>query len=77
MCRTKNVDTEAVKNIAITISVLMISKWVFLEDLKKAEASQKDQLIGAEQEGFARQKSKNIIAGLEDQVTYLIERKVS
>jgi len=75
MCRTKNVDMEAVKIIESTISALRIRKSAFLEDLKKAGASQKDQLIRAEQERFALQKSKDIIAGLGDQVMVIPNRE--
>ncbi len=67
----KNIDVEAVKVIASTISALRVRRNAFLEDLKNAGASQKDRLIRVEQERLARQQTKNIIDSLGDQVTVL------
>ncbi len=63
------------KVIASTISALRIRKSAFLEDLKKAGASQMDRLIRAEQESLARQKLKNTIDSLGEPVTVIPNRE--
>ena len=64
MCRTKNIDTEAVGAIASTVSALRMGKNAFWQDLRDDGASQKDQLIRAQGESWVRQKSKDLVDSL-------------
>jgi hypothetical protein len=70
-CRVKRVDTNIVVKIGRTISALRIRKSVFLEDSKRAGASQIDRLTRAEQEKSAIQKSKDLKDSLGDRLTIL------
>jgi hypothetical protein len=70
-CRVKKVDTNIVVRIGSTLDALRIQKSVFLEDSKRAGASQIDRLIRAEQEKSAIQKSKDLKDSLGDQLTTL------
>ena len=71
MCRVKRVDTDIVVRIGSTINALRLQKSVFLEDSKRAGASQIDCLRRAEQEKLAIQKLKDLKDGLDDQLTIL------
>jgi hypothetical protein len=67
-CRVKRVDTDIVVRIGSTISALRLQKSVFLEDSKRAGASQIDRLKRAEQDKSAIQISKDLKDSLGDQV---------
>lgn len=70
-CRVKRVDTDIVVRIGNTISALRLQKSAFLDDSKKAGASQIGRLTRAEQEKLAIQKSKDLKDSLGDQLTIL------
>ena len=70
-CRVKRVDTDVVIGIGSTISALRLRKSAFLDDSKRAGASQIDRLIREEQEKSAIQKSQDLKDSLGDQLTTL------
>jgi len=69
MCRVKRVDTDVIRGIERTISALRRHKSAFLEDLKRAGASQIERLIKAEQDKFTLQVSKDLKDRFGDQLT--------
>ena len=71
VCRGKKIDTDAVVRIGSTISALRLQKSAFLDESKRAGASQIERLIRAEQEKLAIQKSKDLKDSLGDQLTTL------
>lgn len=71
MCRVKRVDTDIVVGIGSTISALCFQKSAFLDDSKRAGASQVDRLIRVEQEKSAIQKLKDLKDSLGNQLTTL------
>jgi hypothetical protein len=70
-CRVKRVDTDIVVRIGSTISALGLRKRLFLDDSKRAGASQIDRLIRAEREKSAIQKSKDLKDSLGNQLPTL------
>jgi hypothetical protein len=68
-CRVKRFDTDIVVRIGSTIFALRLQKCAFLDDSKRAGASQIDRLIRAEQEKSAIQKSKDLKDSLGGQLT--------
>jgi hypothetical protein len=69
LCKLKRIDTNIVVRIGSTISGLCIRKSAFLDDSKKAGASQIDRLRRAEQEKLALQKLQDLKDSLGDQST--------